>query len=113
MICSDAASGRTKYQNKPAQGLKIHLQEGTVVATSLLLCVLFRDLYVLICSFLDPWFHMVQVSHPTQSWLLVSVPAAIVPVLLEHGTSLSVMKGGSESAPSLQSSMKVSKITTS
>lgn len=104
-----------KYQNKPAQGLKIHLQEGTIVATSLFLRALFRDLNVLICSFFKSWFHMavVQVSHPTQSWLLVSVPAAIVPVLHEHGTSLSVMKGGSESAPSLQSSRKASKITTS
>lgn len=106
---------KPEYQNKPAQGLKIHLQEGKAVATSLLLCVLFRDLYVLICSFFNSWFHMtvVQVSHPTQSWLLVCVPAVILPVLHEHGTRLSVMKAGSESAPSLQSSMKASKITTS
>lgn len=30
---------------------------------------------------------VVQVSHPTQRRLLVSVLAAIVPVLHEHGTS--------------------------
>lgn len=99
---------KPKYQNKPAQGLKIHLQEGTAVASSLLLCVLFRDLYILICSFFNSWFHMavVQASHPTQSWL------RLCPSFMDMAPA-SVVKGGSESAPSLQSSMKASKITTS
>lgn len=56
----------------------------------------------------NSWLHMaiLQVSHTTR----VSVLAAILPILHENGTSLSLCDEGSssvfESAPYLQSSMK-------